>query len=77
MPVCSSFGPSKVRAPFSCLQLPEAVVRLCRLQQVIQQGIAQESLDLAVKLFGVFEALHHDGQLVVAFAIAPGASLAE
>jgi hypothetical protein len=57
MPVRSSFDPSKVHAPLSCLQLPEGVACLCDLQQVVQQGITQQPLDLAVKLFGVFEAL--------------------
>jgi len=40
-------------------------------------GIVQEPLDLAVKLFGVVKALQHDGQVVVALAIALGAGLAQ
>ena len=55
----------------------EGVVRLCDLQQMIEQGIVQEPLDLAVKLLCVIETLHHDCQVIMALAIAPGASLAE
>ena len=72
-----SFDPSKVRAPLSCSQLREGVARLCGLQQMIQQGIAQEPMDLAVKFFGVLETLQHNGQVVVALTIALRASLAK